>query len=293
MKKAFLIFLASGWLVASFGATLSYPIVDSNQTHAYDDRQAVEFPKAGERYFGQDGQYGARSPSYKDNGDGTVTDLVTGLMWTKTPIKATYQEALDGAETCEVGGYDDWRVPSIKEIYSLMQFNGLDPDPNSNLTEGLIPFIDRSVFDFEYGDPREGERVIDSQFVTTSVNVSPIMTGQESFFGLNLADGRIKAYPTQSRREKKFRALYTRGNVAYGKNEFRDHGDGTITDAATGLMWMKADSVEGMDWPTALGYAEQMEFAGHSDWRLPSAKELQSIIDYERSPGKTDSAAID
>jgi len=48
-----------------------------------------------------------------------------------------------------------------------------------------------------------------------------------------------------------------------------------------------------VDWPAALEYAEGLDFAGHSDWRLPNAKELQSIIDYTRSPDTTGSAAID
>jgi hypothetical protein len=72
-----------------------------------------------------------------------------------------------------------------------------------------------------------------------------------------------------------------------------DSGNGTVTDRATGLTWMKADSGQGMDWPSALQYAEGMDYAGHSDWRLPNAKELQSIVDYTRSPDTTGSAAID
>jgi len=55
---------------------------------------------------------------------------------------------------------------------------------------------------------------------------------------------------------------------------------------------MKADSGKGMNWADALAYAANIEVAGHSDWRLPNAKELQSIVDYARSPDKTRSAAI-
>jgi hypothetical protein len=47
-----------------------------------------------------------------------------------------------------------------------------------------------------------------------------------------------------------------------------------------------------MNWEDALDYAENLELAGYSDWRLPNAKELQSIIDYSRCPDTTDSAAI-
>jgi hypothetical protein len=56
---------------------------------------------------------------------------------------------------------------------------------------------------------------------------------------------------------------------------------------------MKAGSDSGMIWEQALGYAESLVLAGHEDWRLPHAKELQSIVDYTRSPATTGSAAID
>jgi hypothetical protein len=84
-----------------------------------------------------------------------------------------------------------------------------------------------------------------------------------------------------------------RGNPDYGINHFKDNHDGTITDEATGLTWMKADSGKGMDWPSALVYGSNLELAGYTDWRLPSAKELQTIIDYTRSPDTTKAAAID
>jgi hypothetical protein len=87
--------------------------------------------------------------------------------------------------------------------------------------------------------------------------------------------------------------MYVRGNTEYGINNFLDNGDSTITDNATGLMWMKNDSKVGMNWEAALNFAENREYAGYSDWRLPDVKELQSIVDYTRSPGTTSSAAID
>ncbi|MBT6763030.1 MAG: DUF1566 domain-containing protein, partial [Prolixibacteraceae bacterium] len=76
-------------------------------------------------------------------------------------------------------------------------------------------------------------------------------------------------------------------------NEFVENSNATITDNATGLMWTKDDSGTGMNWQQALEYAEGKEFAGYSDWRLPNIKELQSIVDYLRSPGSSNSAAID
>jgi hypothetical protein len=61
-------------------------------------------------------------------------------------------------------------------------------------------------------------------------------------------------------------------------------------------MWGRADSGKGLNWRDALAYvqARNMEnYLGHADWRLPDAKELQSIVDYARCPDATDSPAID
>ena len=293
---------ALGLLVLSFVSTqiclakFSYPIVDTHQEHTFDERRVIPFPKTGEPFDGQDAQYAGHRPKYLDNGDGTISDMVTGLMWTRDPgeERISFYQATAGAETCRVGGYTDWRLPSIKELYSLIQFNGTDPDPRNDNIDSLRPFIDHRVFGFRYGDPNEGRRIIDAQFASSTLYVGDIMNGREGMFGVNFADGRIKGYATRSPRgDGHLYALFVRDNPEYGINKFKDMGNGTIMDEATGLTWLKVDSGEGMDWKAALDYAESMEFAGYSDWRLPSAKELQSIIDYGRSPDTTDSAAID
>ncbi|MCX6279361.1 MAG: DUF1566 domain-containing protein [Bacteroidetes bacterium] len=141
------------------------------------------------------------------------------------------------------------------------------------------------------------ERIIDGQIVSSMLYVSTTFGGLETVFGFNFIDGRIKGYPTtytvpECGTAKHFYVLYVRGNAAYGTNQFVDNGNGTITDNATGLMWMQNDNGTGVLWKEALSYAENFTFAGYSDWRLPDTKELQSIIDYTRSSATTGSAAI-
>ena len=275
---------------------LTYPIVDTGQGNCYDNNSETACPTEGQNFYGQDAQYMGNAPQYRDNGDGTVSDLVTGLMWQQDPgDKMTYDQAVAGADSFTLAGYDDWRLPSIKELYSLIQFSGLDPSgPNSTT---LIPFIDTDYFNFEYGDENAGERIIDSQWATSTKYVSTTMNGAETMFGVNFADGRIKGYgtgpmPGQSQ-GKLFFAIYVRGNTAYGENEFVDNGNGTVSDLATGLTWAQNDSGTGMNWDAAINYCESLDYAGTTDWRLPNVKELQSIVDYSRSPDTTNSAAID
>ncbi len=69
-----------------------------------------------------------------------------------------------------------------------------------------------------------------------------------------------------------------------------------VPDAATGLMWPQAENAKGLNWEQALAWVEQKNaeaFLGYNDWRLPDAKELQSILDHTRSPDTGGTAAID
>ncbi len=274
---------------------LPYAVTDTGQTNCYNNTSEIPPPSPGEPFFGQDAQYAGPQPAWHDNGDGTISDLVTGLMW--TPVrgrKLTWTEALEGAAACRVGGHSDWRLPTIKELYSLILFSGLDPDPRAERPHGVRPFIAADLFGFEYGRPDLGERIIDAQYVSSTLCASPVMDGLRAAFGVNFADGRIKAYPIRGPgpREKRFAVLYVRGNPAYGRNDFVANGDGTVTDRATGLTWAQRDSGRGMTWEEALRYAETFDLAGYDDWRLPNAKELHTLVDYSRSPDSTGSAAI-
>jgi hypothetical protein len=292
---------------------LPYPIVDSGQTLCYDASGEITAPGPGADFYGQDAQHTGNQPSYTKSTDGlTVTDNVTGLVWQQSPDtngdgvinvadKMTWDEVQTYPATLNAkkfAGYDDWRLPTIKEVYSLILFVGTDPNPMAPDATGEVPFLDTDYFAFAYGNPAEGERIIDSQYASSTLYVSKTMNGDDTLFGVNFADGRIKGYglhmPNGS--VKKFVAQCVRGNPQYGKNDFADNGDGTITDKATGLMWATADSGKGLDWKQALAWAQEMnaqDYLGHNDWRVPGVKELQSIIDYTRSPDTTQSAAID
>jgi len=59
----------------------TYVIVDTGQNTCYDNAEEIAYPDAGEPFYGQDAQYYGTQQSYQDNGDGTITDLNTGLIW--------------------------------------------------------------------------------------------------------------------------------------------------------------------------------------------------------------------
>jgi len=296
-------------------ANAAYPIVDTAQNTCYNNTSQITCPTSAQAFYGQDAQYHGSQPSYVDNGDGTITDLNTALMWQKSPDlngdgyidsddKLTFDQALAYTDTLNDAnfcGYNDWRLPGIKELYSLILFSGTDVSgcADETMCPNAVPFIDTNYFAFGYGDTSAGERMIDAQYFSGTEYVSTTMHGDATAFGVNFADGRIKGYPAEEVGPPGGEFImtsfvrYVRGNTDYGVNNFINNGDGTITDLATGLMWTQNDNGSGLNWQQALDYAENLSFAGHNNWRLPNAKELHSIVDYTRSPATTSSAAID
>ncbi len=290
-------------------AQAPFPVPGTAQEKCYSDTRKSKCPKPGQTFFGQDAQQGGVQPSYRDNLDGTITDTVTGLMWMKSPDlngdgkidaqdKLTYEQAMSFAKTHSFAGHSDWRIPTIKEMYSLIDFRGIDPSGYKGNASGLTPFINTTYFDFGYGDEASGERIIDAQMASSTLYVSG--TGprnDRTMFGVNFADGRIKGYGLRLRgAEKTFYVMMVRGNTGYGVNDLADNRDGTVSDATTGLMWTQEDSAQALSWKDALAWAEQVNqdsYLGYDDWRLPNVKELQSIVDYTRAPERSKSGAID
>lgn len=267
-----------GILILNLNAfSQDYKVVETGQTSCYDeDGNVIACPSEGEPLYGQDAQFPNFDFSFVDNGDGTVSDLNTGLMWQQVPTNSDFkwQAAVDYCNNLVLDGYDDWRMPSAKELFSISDFNS------------GWPYIDLNYFTLASGQVTK-----DEQYWTSNYYVGvTVEGGSQSAFGVNHVTGHIKAYAANSGGPvggKYVRAV--RGNV-YGENEFVDNGDGTITDNATQLMWTQDDNEVGIDWQDALAYAEDFELAGHSDWRLPNVKELQSIVDYSYSPTATDEA---
>ncbi len=266
---------------ASRAGSLTYPVVDTGQVRCFGVGGPIPCPPQGAPLFGQDAQYQGLEPAYRDNGDGTITDINTGLMWQKTPDfeHRIWLEAVRYAQSLSLAGYDDWRLPTIKELFSIADFRGT--------VHARLPYIDTTYFAFQYPDTRAGYRIIDAQYWSANRYSGFTMSGDESAFGFNFADGRIKSYPVisgRARRPHPGRHVRCVRGPGYGVNDFVDNRDATITDRATSLMWMKGDSGRVMSWGEALAYAEDLDFAGYDDWRLPNVKELQSIVDYSRAP---------
>ncbi len=81
MKKTKVITLGLFAITTICAHGQNYRIVDTFQSKCFDDKQEIAAPTKGSPFYGQDAQHQGNDPSYTDNGDGTITDNVTGLVW--------------------------------------------------------------------------------------------------------------------------------------------------------------------------------------------------------------------
>jgi hypothetical protein len=98
------------------GPARSFVVVSTGQDKFYNNNgREIPLPRRGEAFHGQDAQHVTIPMKYKDNNDGTVSDLNAGLMWQKTPIAdITWDEAAKGTSRSGLRGYKDWRLPTMK-----------------------------------------------------------------------------------------------------------------------------------------------------------------------------------
>lgn len=209
--------------------------------------------------FGQDADYTICPPSFRDNADGTVTDLVTGLMWQKVDSgECAWDAAVSNAASVSTGGHTDWRLPTPTELFSIL-------DHKSNPAINPVCFPDNPGGAAEYWWSTD-------IYGTNAANVWCANKGG----GLG---PKPKAETISAGGASRYHARYVRGGKPSNGHNYRNNGDGTVTDLDTGLMWQQVPAVA-VPWGMALSNAESLDLAGYDDWRLPNIKELQSLTDY-------------
>lgn len=258
-------------------------IPDTNQGSCFNNKTVISCSKTGEEFFGQDGNFFGATPQYLDNKDGTVSDLVTNLTWQKAhnSKRLSYYSAKQVCENLDLGNRQDWRLPTIKELFSLADFRG---------AVGGKYFLDSNYFDLQLPDSSilKGDRYTTHETKMMGQTwSSTIYTGKhfgregvEAAFFFNFLDGHIKQAPTNSRMSLFYRCV---AGKKWGENSFIDNKDGTISDNFSQLQWQKSDDGISRNWQQALQYCQDLKLGGFEDWRLPNVKELQSIVDYSKS----------
>jgi hypothetical protein len=203
---------------------------------------------------GQDGTYALNVPTYQTIG-GIVRDEVTGLMWQAVhpPAAMNLSAALTYCDNLTLEGRSDWRVPTFLELVSLVDF-GRVLAPFPTVFSGIAQ---NSYFWSSTGRSGQADQVmgINTNYATSA---GMLRTQSEGYY-----------------------VRCVRGTEMTGT--FSVSG-GSVTDGRTKLVWQSGVSPTSLDWPNANAYCDALVLDGNSDWRLPSAKELLSLIDNTRVP---------
>lgn len=80
------------------------------------------------------------SEPFINNMDGTVTDAGTGLTWQQNYLGSllSWQEALDYCNGLDLTGKNDWRLPNIKELTTIVDLSKYNPSIYSAFPSTII-----------------------------------------------------------------------------------------------------------------------------------------------------------
>ena len=258
-------------------SSVAAPVPDTSQTHCYNLTQEIVCPEKEEGFYGQDAQFTINPPIFikldqsgeplPDNATtwSMVYDSITGLTWEIKTTDGTIQDQSrrmswydlttrysDILNTNQFGGYSDWRIPTIRELHSIVNLNQTQPA----LHQSYFP------------------HTISDNYWSSSSQSDDI--GQA--WCIHFSNG-------NDNNQSKATAHYiraVRGEIIFPThNQLIDNGDDTITDPVTGLMWQKREAI-GLDWQSALNYCNTLSLGEYEDWRLPNREELRSIVNRSR-----------
>ncbi len=271
---------------------------------------------------GQDGDIRAGfpwpTPRFTDNGDGTVTDNLTGLMWLKDAdcfgsrdwdsalrrVKDFNSNPGDYACWEYNGKYNDWVLPNVNELDSLNNseesYSGtwLEDQGFMNVQQSHDSYwsstTDVSSANYWPSVPARYAWAVDIRGSILKrerkdnhyYHIWPIRTGQTGSTKIPKT-GQTTSY-----------ADGDDGDLQRGAEwpvpRFTDDGDGTVTDNLTGLMWLKGACFQNKTWQEALDAIadfndnpESLSWCGgytgtYNDWRLPNKNELHSLTDFSQ-----------
>jgi len=289
MKKTWV--SAFGFIILMLTAVVwAAPVPDTGQSKCYNNTVEIPCPSPGQPFYGQDANYSINPMSYTklDSSGNTlpdsaadwsiVKDNVTGLIWEAKTNDGTIHDMnntytwydptdsdpgysyggmhtkyfIDVLNITHFGGNSDWRIPAIKEIASIINYDII----------ALEGAISTNYF------PNTQE----SFYWSSSTYVSITNFAWSVYFPYGYATRSHKSFYNYVRA--------VRGGQSGG---YKDNGDGTVTDTSTGLMWQQAGPSNVKTWEQALAYCEGLNLGGYKDWRLPSKRALRSLVDFSRA----------
>lgn len=227
--------------------------------------------------------------SLQPSQDGTVTDAATGLVWircvvgqtwtgtscTGNPPYSSLDQALALNGTTSFAGRNDWRLPTVRELMTLVDYTR----PISGLDKGIFPDPSNTNSFFLSGTRGDGN---DPSYGFAWVagsgggNNSAIVTSTDvSYVRMVRGTGAASM------------------NLARPTSDYTPNSNGTVLHQPTQLTWQRCMVGQSWNGTACTGSASTLtwsqaralssNFAGQSDWRLPTALELDSLVDYTKS----------
>jgi hypothetical protein len=257
---------------------------DTNLLLCFDDTDEIACPNASDSaYFGQDAQYGDnQTDRFSKAGtadEPVVMDSVTGLAWqgclagafgddcgsSEDAYSAQWGYAVQACRDLEWGGYDDWRLPDVFSLISIINLgaaNGIYTDY----------FVDESGYALWSSTTHPGD---EEAAFTVVFDKKTAVTAQAKAEDSGVCVRCIRGEITP--RKERFQRVGT-----------EDTGV-VIKDSYTGLAWQGCDSdgarppcideeSNRFTWREALRQCQGSAFGGYDDWRLPNANELSSLL---------------
>lgn len=225
-------------------STFKYLLPDSGQVQSYTSTA------------GENSDNTRYTISYIDNGDDTVTDNLTYLMWQQSVDlqRRSQANAMTYCNDLSLAEHNDWRLPNLLELKDTIHYGMYTPAIDSSYFN-----TDENTYNYWTSDP-----------------------GQTSghSWKINFSSGTT----TEELNTHKHYTRCARGRTVASGN-LTDNTNNTISDELTDLMWQKSGS-EVQNWENALTYCENLSFVGYTDWRLPNVKELMTIVDITQSSTK-------
>jgi len=240
------------------------------------------------------------NPRFTDNGNGTVTDNLTGLIWIKNSnLMVTRDPTFDADGTANDGsvtwnhamtyiaklntegylGYSDWRLPNRKEMRSIFNFG------QSNAAAWLNGNGFTNVQAAYWTSTTVATNSAAAYYVYM-LNCSTCALAKTDTYDWHVWAVRGSGPGTIGLPKSGQTASYMAGDDgalqignAWPSPRFKDNSDGTITDNLTGLMWEKDPGTDtSFFWADALAHVASLTTGGYSDWRLANADEFESLI---------------
>jgi hypothetical protein len=214
---------------------------DSATAFCSDGAVAIDCPAAGEAAHGQDGNFLDTTADLVAGG-GEVRDGLTGLVWQQSDLPpGSLAKATGYCANKAAVSMLDWRVPTLRELASLLDYGRHDAAADMTVFPGLVDTPYWTLSPSPVGSHWLVE-FKDGGFVTNGV-----------FGAIRCVRGAAPGWD---------QPLVAQGEV--------------VLDPGTGLLWQSAPG-PAAGWVDALAQCNALSLGGLSGWRLPSIKQLETL----------------